>query len=695
MIKQLIFAAALLITLGVFAWTIWRIFSYLKFTKPYPIKNIPRRIGIMMEVAIGQTKIFRRPIIGFLHALVFWGFLVILIGSIEMVIDGLFGTERVLSVMGPVYDVLFATGDIFAFIIALAIIVFLFRRLFMHIKRFYGMEMKKISKLDANLALSIILVLMISLLGMNTFYILHALQHNQEVLGVFPVSELLASLFVGMNPGSVYLLHEINWWAHILLIFLFANILPYSKHFHVFMSVPNVFLSRLQPLGYLENMPAITKEVKLMMDPNAAFASPAEGEDEEEVSRFGVLDADDATWKNYVDSLACTECGRCTSVCPANTTGKMLSPRKIMMDLRARMKEKGPGLVKEGKEYSDGKSLIRDYISEEELWACTTCNACAQECPININHPSLIVDMRRYLVMEESAAPGELNAIFSNIENNGAPWQFSPEDRMKWAEDLNLEVPTMADKMAEGKTPEYLFWVGSAGAFDDRYKKVSREFIKILNHLGVDYAVLGTEETDSGDVARRAGNEMLFQMQAMMNIEVLNGYEVKKIITCDPHDYNTFKNEYPEFGGKFEVMHHSQFLAQKIKEGKLKLNGTFEGQKITFHDPCYLGRANGEYAAPREVLNALSAQNVEMARCKSFALCCGAGGGQMFKEAEKGDKEVFIERIEDAIKTKADIVATACPFCMVMMTDGIKYKNKEEEMKNYDIAELVSQSLDL
>ncbi len=695
MIKQLIFAAALLITLGVFAWTIWRIFSYLKFTKPYPIKNIPRRIGIMMKVAIGQTKIFRRPIIGFLHALVFWGFLVILIGSIEMVIDGLFGTERVLSVMGPVYDVLFATGDIFAFIIALAIIVFLFRRLFMHIKRFYGVEMKKISKLDANLALSIILVLMISLLGMNTFYILHAQQLNQEVLGVFPVSEFFASLFVGMNANSVYLLHEINWWAHILLIFLFANILPYSKHFHVFMSVPNVFLSRLQPLGYLENMPAITKEVKLMMDPNAAFATPAEGEEEEEVSRFGVLDADDATWKNYVDSLACTECGRCTSVCPANTTGKMLSPRKIMMDLRARMKEKGPGLVKEGKEYSDGKSLIRDYISEEELWACTTCNACAQECPININHPSLIVDMRRYLVMEESAAPGELNAIFSNIENNGAPWQFSPEDRMKWAEDLNLEVPTMADKMAEGKTPEYLFWVGSAGAFDDRYKKVSREFIKILNHLGVDYAVLGTEETDSGDVARRAGNEMLFQMQAMMNIEVLNGYEVKKIITCDPHDYNTFKNEYPEFGGKFEVMHHSQFLAQKIKEGKLKLNGTFEGQKITFHDPCYLGRANGEYAAPREVLNALSAQNVEMARCKSFALCCGAGGGQMFKEAEKGDKEVFIERIEDAIKTKADIVATACPFCMVMMTDGIKYKNKEEEMKNYDIAELVSQSLDL
>ncbi|MCD4665213.1 MAG: (Fe-S)-binding protein, partial [Bacteroidales bacterium] len=222
--------------------------------------------------------------------------------------------------------------------------------------------------------------------------------------------------------------------THILLIFLFANILPYSKHFHVFMSVPNVFLSRLEPLGYLYNMPEITKEVKLMMDPNAAFTEPAEGE--EEVPRFGVKDVEDITWKNYLDSLTCTECGRCTSVCPANITGKLLSPRKIIMNVRARMKEKGPGLVKEGKTFDDQKALINNYISPEELWACTTCNACAQECPVNINHPSLIVDLRRYLVMEKSAGPGELNATFTNIENNGAPWQFSPEDRMLWAEGL-------------------------------------------------------------------------------------------------------------------------------------------------------------------------------------------------------------------------------------------------------------------
>jgi Fe-S oxidoreductase len=693
MTKSIVFAITILITIGIFSYTMFRIFRFFKLTKSYPIGQWGKRFGVMMKVAFGQTKIFRLPVIGLMHALVWWGFIVILIGSIEMIIDGLAGTERILTVLGPVYDVIFGLGDIFAFIIFVLILAFLFRRIFMHIKRFSGVEMKHKSHLDANIALTLIGLLMVSLLGMNTFYVLYAESAGHAVKGVFPASEYFAQLIGPMPVEQANLWHEINWWGHILLIFLFANILPYSKHFHVFMSVPNVYLSRLEPLGYLPNMPEITDEVKLMMDPDAAFAEPAEGE-EDQVSRFGVLDAEDANWKNYLDALACTECGRCTDVCPANTTGKLLSPRKILMDLRARMKEKGPGLIKD-KSYSDGKSLIRDYISEEELWACTTCNACAQECPININHPSLIVDMRRYLVMEESAGPGELNAIFSNIENNGAPWQFSPEDRMIWAE--GLDVPLMAEKQTAGETPEYLLWIGSAGAFDDRYKKVSRELIKILNHLKVSYAVLGTEEVDSGDVARRAGNEMLFQMQALMTIETMNMYGVQKILTACPHDYNTFKNEYPDLGGKFEVIHHSQFLRDMMATEKISLNTNgFAGKKITFHDPCYLGRGNGEYQAPREIIKAIEGSTmVEMKRNKSFALCCGAGGGQMFKEAEKGDKEVFLERIEDAIECKADIVATACPFCMVMMTDGIKYKNREEDMKNYDIAELVSHGLGL
>lgn len=692
MIKQIIFLIVLLITIGVFAWTMQRIFKYLKLTKKKPLGDWGKRINETIKVAFLQEKILRRPIIGIMHALVWWGFILILFGSIEMVIDGLFGTERVFKFLGPVYDFLIASGDIFALIITVAVIAFLFRRLFMHIKRFYGPEMKPVSKADANLALTIILVLMLSLLGMNTGYLLWTDSVNEHIAGYYPVSNWLAGMIAGTSESAAWIIFQSNWWIHIVLIFIFANILPYSKHFHVFMSVPNVFVGRITPLGHAENMPNITKEVKLMMDPNAAFEDVPEEEGEPE--RFGVKDAEDINWVNYINSLACTECGRCTSVCPANITGKLLSPRKIMMDTRARMKEKGPGLIAEGKAFDDGKSLLSSYITEEELWACTQCNACAQECPVNIDQPALILDMRRYLVMEESKAPTGLNTVFSNIENNGAPWQFSPEDRLLWAE--GLEVPLMADKFAAGEKVDYLFWVGSAGAFDDRYKKVSRDFIKILNHLKINYAVLGTEESDSGDVARRAGNEMLYQMQAMMNIEVLNGYEVKNIVTCDPHDFNTLKNEYPDFEGNYNVIHHSQFLQKMISEGKLKIDSQeFAGKKITFHDPCYLGRGNKEYEAPRSILDSIPSTKVEMERNKSFALCCGAGGGQMFKEAEKGDKEVFMERTEEALKTGCDIIATACPFCMVMMTDGIKYSNKEESVKNYDIAELVSMSLDI
>lgn len=429
MAKQIIFLIVLLITIGFFTWTISRIYAFFKLTKPaFPIRDFGKRIGLTLKVAIGQSKIFRWPFTGLLHALVFWGFMVITIGSVEMVIDGLFGTERALGFLGPVYNVIIGSGDIFAAIVLVSILIFLIRRIFLSIGRFKGEEIKRISKIDANIALTMILLLMVSLLGMNIGYV--AL-HGNNLVGVYPVSQWLARHIIpGMTIYGANIFHEVNWWAHILLIFIFANILPYSKHFHVFTSVPNVFLSRLDPLGYLPNMENVMNEVKLMLNPGATSneATP--------VSRFGVNDVEDVTWKNYLDSLACTECGRCTAVCPAAITGKKLSPRKIFVDLRARMKEKGPGLVKNGKEYTDNKSLIRDYISEEELWACTTCNACAQECPININHPTLIIDMRRYLVMEEAAAPAELNMMFTNIENNGAPWQRGPEERLMWAEGL-------------------------------------------------------------------------------------------------------------------------------------------------------------------------------------------------------------------------------------------------------------------
>lgn len=438
MTKQIIFAIALLITIGVFAYTVNRLISFFKLTRPaFPVRDFGKRIMVLLTVAMAQTKIFRRPLIGFTHAVVFWGFCVILFGSLEMVIDGLTGTERVLQFLGPFYNFIMASGDFFALHVAMAIVIFLIRRLFFHIKRFEGIEMNKATHIDANIALSIILVLMISLLTMNIGYTGYTSLTGEDVIGYYPISNVLVKMFQGMSAESFRLMYEISWWSHILLIFIFANLLPYSKHFHVFMSVPNVFLSRLEPLGKLPNMDAITKEVKLMMNPETAYAAaPSDAP----VERFGVKDAEDSSWKNYFDSLSCTQCGRCTSVCPANITGKKLSPRKIMMDLRARMSEKGPLMVKNGRDFSDNKSLLRDYISEEELWACTTCNACAKECPININHPTFIIDMRRYLVMEEASAPGELKAVFNNIENNGAPWQYSAEDRLNWAKDLEMNI---------------------------------------------------------------------------------------------------------------------------------------------------------------------------------------------------------------------------------------------------------------
>ncbi len=698
MIAQVIFTITVLLAVAGVLYSFWRYYRIMKLLRPYPVREIGKRLWRTIEVAFAQTKILKRPIVGLMHALVFWGFLIILFNSIEMVIDGITGKERTLASLGWFYDFITAGGDIFALIIAVVVFIFILRRVLFKVKRFEGIEMTKKSHIDALIALLLIFILMITLMGINTFYYAYMIKTGGEIKGLYPLGKYFAQWFGGLDAQTLHKLYKINWWIHIETIFVFANILPYSKHFHVYLSVPNVFLSRLDPMGKIDTMKEITAEVKSLMNPETAFDST---ETEPEIERFGVLDADDVTWKTYLDSLTCTQCGRCTSVCPANITGKLLSPRKLMMNLRQRMDEKAPGLLKEGKNYDDGKALIGDYITEEEIWACTMCNACANECPVMIHHPTLIIEMRRYLVMEKGSAPTELNMVFSNVENNGAPWQFNAEDRMLWAEKLTLkgepvEVPVMADEVAKGHYPEYLLWVGSAGAFDDRYKKVMQAFVKILTYLKIDYAVLGTEETDSGDVVRRAGNEMLFQMQALQNIETFKNYKVKKILTCDPHDFNTFKHEYPDLGGEFEVIHHTQFLQELIKSGKIKLENTeLAGKKVTYHDPCYLGRINKEFEAPRFVINSLNLDLKEMPRHKANSFCCGAGGAQMFKEAEKGNKEVFIERTEEALGTGAEIIITACPFCMTMLTDGIKYKNKEQEVKNYDIAELVATALGL
>lgn len=691
-VQQIIFLLILLATVGFFSFTMTRVFSVLLAAKKVKrTDRVPERIWLTIKVAFGQGKILRKPGAGLLHALVWWGFLVLAIGTIEMILDGLSGAERILGFLGGFYDFITASGELFAVIILFACLAFLVRRYIIKPKRFTAPEMKPSSRLDATIILIMIMILMVSLLLMNVGYISNA----GHIKGSFPVSYLIQDWFAGLTQTQFAALEEVNWWIHIVLILIFLNILPYSKHFHVIMAVFNVYFSRLEPKARLDNMEAITREVKLMMDPNAdPYAAPPE--DAPPPGKFGIKDVPDVTWKHILDSYTCTECGRCTEVCPANNTGKKLSPRKLFKDLRACTGEVSPAYIRgEESEAGAGHSpLVGGYISEEELWACTTCMACIQECPVDIDHVPFIVDMRRNLVLEESKVPQELTTMFTNIENNGAPWAYSPEDRMLWAE--GMEVPVMAEQKAAGNTPEVLFWVGCAGAFDDRSQSITRAFARILLDAGISFAVLGKEESCTGDPAKRAGNEFLSQMQAMSNIEVLNMYEVKTIVTACPHCYNMLKNEYPDLGGSYEVLHHSTFLEQLISTGKLTLNrdSSLQQSKVTFHDSCYLGRGNDIYEAPREVIRNLQLDIVEMARTKSKGMCCGAGGAQMFKEEEPGNKRVNVERSEQAIETGAEVIASACPFCMTMMTDGVKAKEQEGKIKVYDIAELVDQSLD-
>ncbi len=692
MLQHILFIIIVLAAFSFLGFTLKKIFKTIALLKkPYPVDNHGKRLNLTLKVALGQTKIMRFPLVGFLHAIVFWGFVLITIGSFEMLLDGILGVafddnllnDRVLAAISVIFVFIGAFADVFAYLVLAFIIVFLIRRKILHVKRFEGVEMRHKDHRDAAISLTFILLLMVTLIGMNVTF---AAKNSSACL---PVSQYFSGYFSGFEATTLHHFEMAFWWGHFMLIMLFMNYLPYSKHFHVFLSLPSVYFSRLSPLTALNNMESVKREVKLMLNPDAASDS-----EQTEPERFGVKDVEDGTWKNYLDSLTCTQCGRCTSVCPASQTGKKLSPRKIVLDYRRRMEEKVAGLHSKGKTFDDGKSLLGDYTTAEELWACTTCNACAQECPVNIDHPSLIVDLRRFLFMEQSAAPSAINTMFTNIENNGAPWQYSAADRLNWADNLPFTVPNFADLATEGKTPDILFWVGSACSYDVRAKKISQAFASILEHCKINYAVLGTEETDTGDHAKRSGNEFLFQMQASQIVATLNQYQIKNIVTCDPHDFNTLKNEYPDLDGKYNVLHSSEFVAKLISEGKLKLNTkTFENKRITYHDPCYLGRGNGIFDAPREILSKTNANLLEMKRSQTRSLCCGAGGGQMFKEAEKGTMEVYEMRTNDVLDCQPNIVAVACPFCMTMILDGLKMKDKQDEVEVLDIVEIVAKSM--
>jgi Fe-S oxidoreductase len=658
-IKNIIFILVFLGAIGFFIYSCSNLIKYLKVAKKKDDRfdNVGERLKRVWTIAFAQSKLLRDPVAGILHFLIFWGFVLFIVAVIETIIQG-FYTPFNLEFLGGFYLIISIVHEVFAVLVILSVIYSLYRRFIIKVPR---LEVDKSGKIDAAFILLMIMFVCITMLGQYA----SGIAMNGFTTGeheIRPISAALSSIMFTDGSRAPFF-YEFFWWAHILIILAFLNFLPYSKHLHVLSSIPNVYFSNLEP------------------DRNTLKKLNLEDESAEQ---FGNSDIEHFSWKQLLDGYSCTECGRCTAVCPANIVGKTLSPRKIIVDIRKRTEEKAPLLAAgNNDEGIFGKTLVHDYISDKELWQCTTCMACVQECPVMIEHIDSIVDMRRYLVLSESQFPSNLNNVFKSLETNFTPWAFNPADRAEWAEGLNVKT------MAEDKNTEYLFWVGCAGSFDDRYKKVSRAFASLMQKAGVNFRILGTEEKCNGDTARRLGNEYLAQMMMMENVETLNNYGVKKIVTACPHCYHSLKNEYKQFGGNFEVKHHTELINELIENEKIKLNGTAETNKVTYHDSCYLGRYNDVYNPPRRALSKIASVDlVEMERNKSRGYCCGAGGGRMFLEDEEGGR-INEERTREAIETNASTIASACPFCMTMMTDGVKHFEKTEKISVKDIAEIV------
>jgi len=672
-LSQGIFALCLAIGAAFFSYNAQRLVRYLRIaggSAGSRLNDIPRRLWNLLTIGFAQTKILRDPVAGPLHAMVFWGFLVLQVGAIEILVQGVVrGFSYGNFVPAPVHWVFLLSQELTAGAVLVAVGALLYRRIVVRPKRLQG---DRVHSGDAILILAMIAALMITLMLVSAT---HRVINSEHPVAVQPVSSPIAAMIMalGTPPNVVEAILATSWWTHALLILVFLNYLPYSKHLHVIVSLPNTFLSNTSGPGRVGVMP--------LMDLEA------------ETEHFGAADVDHLTWKNLLDGYTCTECGRCTSVCPANITGKALSPRKIVINTRERTMELAPHLVSGAAPNGDLREhrLLDQFITEDELWACTSCRACVYECPVSIDQLEVINELRRYLVLSESRFPEEVQPAFEALERNGAPWAFPPSSRADWA--AGLDIPTMAELSERGESPEVLYWVGCMGSFDERAKKTTVAFARILKAAGVRFAILGQEESCNGDPARRMGNEYLYQMLAKQNIETLDRYKVKAIITNCPHCFHQIGNEYESLGGHYEVVHHSTYIAALLQEGRIPLRETAgAAQRIVYHDACYLGRYNGIYDAPRDVIRqALPVLDVvEAKRSKDRSLCCGAGGGRMWMEERTG-KRINVERKEELAATGADTVAVACPFCMTMLGDA--GKGTEGYVPVVDVAELVASRL--
>jgi Fe-S oxidoreductase/nitrate reductase gamma subunit len=621
-------------------------------------RNVKRRMADFRAGASMKT-LLRDPAAGLMHSLIYFSFLILLGVTTTLEVDHQL-PESAKFLHGDVYRGYSAVGDAAGLALLAGVLWAIVRR---YIQRPYRIRIK--SKPEHAIILGTFLLLAVTGFGAEVWRI--ALEGSPSYERWSFASYPLAGLIDG--SGSLSGGHQIWWIIHVASFVLFLAILPVTMLRHMFTSPLNMYLrDKERPKGAMKAMPNLM---------------------ETELETFGAATVEDFTWKQLLDTDSCTMCGRCTSVCPAHATGKSLDPREIVLKTGEVMAATGSPQVSPpiglDAEITIGADSLFERITPEEVWACTTCKACDEVCPVHIEILDKILDMRRYLSLMESNFPTELGSAYRSMENSGNPWGMSQAERAKWTEKLGDDVPIVDG--TEAFDHEYLYWVGCAGSFDDKNQKVTQAMAKLLKRAGIDFAILGPAENCTGDPARRSGNEYIFQMLAMGNIETLDAMGVKKIITQCPHCFNTLMNEYPQLGGHYEVMHHSKLLEQLTESGALDLSRAVLEDRIVYHDSCYLGRHNDIYMAPRQVIGRLGGvEIVEAPRNGTTGMCCGAGGARMWMEETVGTK-VNDARSEELIDTGANRIATACPFCYIMIDDGVKGAGKEEdEVKVADIA---------
>ena len=629
-------------------------------------KNAKKRLADY-RAGVYMRTLLRDSAAGLMHSMIYFGFLVLLGVTTVLEVDHQL-PESLKFLHGDVYRAYAFVGDAAGLVFTAGVVWAIVRR---YVQRPYRIRLK--TKREHGVILGVLLAIGLSGFGAEMFRIAAGLANGKD-LSYEKWSFIgwpLAQTVKGASAGTLETWHQVWWVGHVVAFIAFLAILPVTMLRHVFTSPLNMYLrDRDRPKGAMRAMPNLT---------------------ETSLESFGAAVVEDFTWKQLLDTDACTMCGRCTSVCPAHATGKPLDPREIVLktgEVMAATAAHAPGgkvspPLSVDPEITIGANSLFERISSEEIWSCTTCKACDEICPVNIEILDKILDMRRYLSLMESDFPAELGNAYRAMENQGNPWGMNQAERADWAKDLNVEVVDPGSPFDH----EYLYWVGCAGSFDDKNKKVTQAMAKLLERAGIDVGILGPSEMCTGDSARRSGNEYLFQMLAMPNIEMMNGMGVKKIITQCPHCFNTLKNEYPQLGGNYEVVHHSEFLEHLIDTGKLDMRNASLEDRITYHDSCYLGRHNDVYMAPRKVVGSIKGlQIVEMPRNGTKGMCCGAGGARMWMEESIGTK-VNDERAQEALSTGASRVATACPFCYIMMDDGVKAAGAEEDqVKVADIA---------